>query len=94
MYDPSGGQAIFSYDLPVGVCWGTKEMDVCGCGGLTEKCDFYPEKRVEKRDNLREKLLKLLSNVEYQYVTLRSITTEDVANYLIKNGVVFKDGIL
>lgn len=26
-------------------CSGTKEVDVCNCGGGSGKCDFYPEKR-------------------------------------------------
>ena len=26
-------------------CWGTKERDVCSCGGDESKCNFYPEKR-------------------------------------------------
>ena len=29
-----------------GECWGTRERDVCSCGGDETKCDFYPEKRV------------------------------------------------
>lgn len=34
----------------LGRCWGTKEMDVCSCGGDTNKCDFYPEKRRKKNN--------------------------------------------
>lgn len=30
------------------VCMGTKECDPCSCGGDMSKCDFYPEKRIEK----------------------------------------------
>jgi hypothetical protein len=29
------------------ICNGTKERDVCRCGGDVKKCDFYPEKRGE-----------------------------------------------
>lgn len=29
-------------------CYGTKEMDVCSCGGNRFDCDFYPEKRRPK----------------------------------------------
>lgn len=29
-------------------CRGTKEQDVCSCGGDELKCDFYPEKRKPK----------------------------------------------
>ena len=28
-----------------GRCSGTKELDLCDCGGDETKCDFYPEKR-------------------------------------------------
>ena len=30
-------------DVPY--CSGTKECDICNCGGNVKKCDFYPEKR-------------------------------------------------
>lgn len=26
-------------------CYGTKELEICRCGGNKSKCDFYPEKR-------------------------------------------------
>lgn len=26
-------------------CWGTRERDLCSCGGDEAKCDYYPEKR-------------------------------------------------
>lgn len=29
----------------VGVCYGTKEIERCNCGGNPKKCDFYPHKR-------------------------------------------------
>lgn len=32
----------------VGRCRGTKECDICSCGGNTAKCDFYPYKRKGK----------------------------------------------
>lgn len=34
----------------VAVCNGTKERDICSCGGDKTKCDFYPE--------VKEKALK------------------------------------
>ena len=30
------------------LCYGTKEMEECSCGGDKSKCDFYPEKRQQK----------------------------------------------
>ena len=38
-------RAPIPHDETVGVCYGTKEMDECSCGGDAAKCDFYPEKR-------------------------------------------------
>lgn len=34
------------------ICKGTKELDVCRCGGDVKKCDFYPEKRGETNDRV------------------------------------------
>ena len=45
-YHPITGQPI-EHNIDVGVCWGTKEMDECSCGGDEMKCDFYPEVRAK-----------------------------------------------
>ena len=29
----------------IGVCYGTKEMDPCSCGGDKNKCDYYGDKQ-------------------------------------------------
>ena len=34
-------------DEEVGVCYGTKEKDVCNCGGDKSKCNFYERVRAE-----------------------------------------------
>ena len=42
-------------DEEVGVCYGTKEKDVCNCGGDKRKCSFYEivrEKAAEEEKNL------------------------------------------
>ena len=33
------------------LCYGTKEMEECSCGGDKSKCDFYPENRKQKIAN-------------------------------------------
>lgn len=35
------GRPIWQH-TEVGICYGTKEMDECSCGGDKTKCDFYP----------------------------------------------------
>ena len=42
------GFGPYCRETTVGECWGTKERDECSCGGYTNKCDFYPEKRKPK----------------------------------------------
>ena len=42
-----------------GTCWGTRECEECTCDGDTTKCNFYPEKRKEKKTmNTAEMWLK------------------------------------
>lgn len=36
-----------AYGVLNGKCWGTRECDICYCGGDVNKCDFY-EKGVSK----------------------------------------------
>ena len=49
-----------SYTTCYGVsrCLGTKEVEVCNCGGDADKCTFYPEKRNLKTLNTAEMWLK------------------------------------
>ena len=37
-----------STEKEVGVCYGTKEIERCSCGGNPKKCDFYANKRKAK----------------------------------------------
>lgn len=39
--------AMRNKERVIGRCNGTKERDVCNCGGDVSKCDFYPEKRIK-----------------------------------------------
>ena len=48
-YCPLTGRPIPN-EIDAPVCLGTKEIDRCDCLGMTENCDFYPEKR-QKKDN-------------------------------------------
>ena len=55
-------------------CNGTRERDVCSCGGDHTKCDFYPEvrKRVQKES------AKAVTNAD----RIRSMTDEELADFL------------
>ena len=49
--DEYGGPIYENINVPR--CWGTKEKDVCNCGGDRRKCSFYEtvrEKAVEEKN--------------------------------------------
>lgn len=35
------------------LCYGTKEMEECSCGGDESKCNFYPEKGAKEENRMR-----------------------------------------
>lgn len=39
------------------VCWGTKEIDDCKCGGDETLCDFYPETRIKALSAMNKEIL-------------------------------------
>ena len=52
-----------------GVCLGTREVEMCNCGGDESKCTFYPEKRkkAEKKMNTAEMYIKANENGKTYY---------------------------
>lgn len=56
-------------------CNGTKERDVCSCGGDPVRCDFYPEVREKAKIDAK----KRMTNAEY----IRSLTDEELAEFLV-----------
>lgn len=40
------------------VCYGTKEREECSCNGDISKCNFYPEKRKEKKITTLEMMVE------------------------------------
>lgn len=55
-------------------CNGTRERDICSCGGDETKCDFYPEVRKKAK-----KKTKISTNAD----KIRKMTDEELANLLI-----------
>lgn len=44
-----------------GVCWGTREQDICSCGGDRTKCDFYPDVREKAFQEIEPKFGEWIS---------------------------------
>lgn len=63
-------------------CWGTKERDVCSCGGDEAKCNFYTEKRASAQ--ARKVIEEFRKNKEYTYEE----TKEQFLNILNSNGYI------
>ena len=53
---PHGGKTLQFRDE----CWGTKEREVCACGGDRRKCTFYPDFRNPTEDDLWEDFMYIL----------------------------------
>lgn len=53
------------------LCYGTKEMEECSCGGDTSKCDFYPEKRSKKTQKMANE--KQISLTDKQILALKAV---------------------
>lgn len=53
-----------------GICWGTKEMESCSCGGDKRKCDFY--------DYVRQEATPKMTNGD----VIRSKSDYDLADFL------------
>lgn len=57
--DVSGAVDVIRYE-----CYGTKERDMCSCGGDRTKCDFYPDVR-EKALAESEKVCQFCSQFDF-----------------------------
>lgn len=55
------------------ICNGTKERDVCSCGGDRTKCDFYP--------NVRERAKKERNCVVTNADRIRAMTDDELADF-------------
>lgn len=48
------------------LCYGTKEMEECSCGGDESKCNFYPEKRKQAAQKATDIIDKITSFMKAQ----------------------------
>lgn len=71
-------------DEEVGVCYGTKEKDVCNCGGDKSKCNFYERVRAEaaeeKKFSERKDVLDEIENLIGEYWGTNPIYYTDSKN--------------
>ena len=75
-YHPITGLPI-GHDTTIGVCWGTKEVEKCNCGGNRLKCDFYPEFREKAKKDIS--IQDAISH--FKYGISHDIFSEPVTTY-------------
>lgn len=67
--DENGDSVYGNINVPR--CWGTKESDVCDCGGDKSKCNFYERVRAEaaeeKKFSERKDILEEIENLIGEY---------------------------
>ena len=63
-----------------GRCLGTKEVEVCSCKGNTSVCDFYPQKRNNKKRN-NKTAKDIMQNVDNISDTIKEISDRLVEEY-------------
>ena len=62
-----------------GTCWGTRECEECTCDGDTTKCNFYPEKRKEKKVmNTAEMWIKAQEDGHYYEMIMSQSSSDEV----------------
>jgi len=47
-------------EMEVSECWGTRERDVCSCGGDKTKCDFYKNVRNKADEDTKDSIIDCL----------------------------------
>ena len=74
-------------------CNGTKEQDVCSCGGDRTKCDFYPKVREEVLNEIKGDDMEIKNEVNVEKLIARF---EDMAkrNSLLIGSNVSQDDLL
>ena len=74
------------------ICNATKEQEKCSCNGDTKKCNFYPEKRKEKKMmNTAEMWLEAQED-EMCYEAIMSQSTNEELFYQKNRGLFNGDG--
>lgn len=77
LFAKNGGKIIKKIDILEPRCWGTKDRDICSCGGDPTECDFYPEKRKYYKDNNIDQINELEF---YRYYINKNDLEYDVLN--------------
>ena len=68
-----------------GRCLGTKEIEICSCGGNESKCDFYPERRKKSRKPSLSDIIHELMENQFELTIHRGSVFENMARVRIRD---------
>lgn len=68
-----------------GRCLGTKEIEICGCGGDESKCNFYPERRKKSRKLSLSDIIHELMENQFELTIRRVSVFESMVRVRIRD---------
>ncbi len=68
-----------------GRCLGTKEIEICNCGGDESKCDFYPERRKKSKKPSFYDIIQELIEENFELTIRRGFVFEDAVKVSVRD---------
>lgn len=72
----------------IGRCLGTKEIEICNCGGDESKCDFYPERRKKSKKPKKPSFYDIIQELieeNFELTIRRGFVFEDVVRVSVRD---------
>ena len=72
----------------IGRCLGTKEIEICNCGGDESKCDFYPERRKKSKKPKKPSFYDIIQELieeNFELTIRRGSVFEDVVKVSVRD---------
>ena len=71
-----------------GRCLGTKEIEICNCGGDESKCDFYPERRNKSKKPKKPSFYDIIQELieeNFELTIRRGFVSEDMVRVSVRD---------
>lgn len=79
---------IDSLGKSFGRCLGTKEIEICNCGGDESKCDFYPERRKKSKKSKKPSFYDIIQELieeNFELTIRRGFVSEDMVRVSVRD---------
>lgn len=81
-------QYIDSLRKSFGRCLGTKEVEICNCGGDESKCDFYPERRKKSKEPKKPSFYDIIQELieeNFELTIRKGFAFEDMVRVSVRD---------